>query len=224
MPTTLIRIFVYSAGALLLAAASAVFMTNWANAGFGTAHDPIFMIAIRNVFWIVGGFELVVALVCIFGSRIFLQLMLVLWLSINLAIYRWGMGDGFKGSIGNLSDVFGISSQMADAVLKILVLYLLTGSFLSLLWLWIKEKSGDTKAYLKTSCSNCGGHIKFAAQNLGQLISCPHCQNETILRKSDLLKMACFFCQEHIEFPGHALGNAILCPHCKMDIVLKETP
>jgi DNA-directed RNA polymerase subunit RPC12/RpoP len=223
MPTTLIRSFIYSAGALLLAAASALFMTNWANAGFGSAHDPIFSVTIRNLFWIVGGVELAVALICLFGRRIFLQLALVLWLSINLIVYRFGTAGGFRGSIGNLSDVFGISADTADDLLKILVLCLLTGSFLSLLWLWMQKKSDDANGYLKTSCSSCGGHIRFATQNLGQKIACPHCQKETTLRKSDLLKMSCFFCMEHIEFPTHALGQKINCPHCKMNITLKES-
>ncbi|HEY5298230.1 MAG TPA: hypothetical protein VIK59_09910 [Verrucomicrobiae bacterium] len=222
MPTTLIRIFIYSAGALLLAAASAVFMTNWANAGFGTAHDPIFGITIRNVFWIVGGIELAVALVCLFGRPTSLQLTLVLWLSINLVVYRLGLAGSFRGSIGNLSDVLGISPAMADGLLKIVVLYLLTGSFLSLLWLWMRKKFGAANGYLKTSCVSCGGHINFSTQNLGQKIACPHCQKETILRKPDLLKMSCFFCQEHIEFPTHALGEKIKCPHCNNDITLKE--
>lgn len=62
----------------------------------------------------------------------------------------------------------------------------------------------------------------FAAQNLGQIISCPHCHKATRLRKPDLLKMSCFFCQGHIEFPPHSIGEKMPCPHCKMDITLKE--
>jgi DNA-directed RNA polymerase subunit RPC12/RpoP len=70
-------------------------------------------------------------------------------------------------------------------------------------------------------CPACGGHIEFAAQNLGQEIPCPHCQKTITLHKPDLLKMACFFCHGHIEFPTHAIGTKMACPHCKMNITLK---
>jgi hypothetical protein len=76
--------------------------------------------------------------------------------------------------------------------------------------------------FAKMSCPACGGHIRFAAQNAGQAIPCPHCRKTITLRQPDNLKMSCFFCQGHIEFPPHALGQKIPCPHCKMDITLKE--
>jgi uncharacterized paraquat-inducible protein A len=128
--------------------------------------------------------------------------------------------------LGNVSAAFGISAGAVDVLLKTLVLYLLFGSFLSLLLSWAKKKSsafpGNMASNLKISCPACGGHIRFAAQNLGQIVSCPHCQKTVTLRKPDLLKMSCFFCQEHIEFPPHAIGQKIQCPHCNNDITLKE--
>ena len=54
MPATLIRSFTYSAGALLLAVACAAFMTNWATVGFAPQPDPIFLISLRRLFWMVG--------------------------------------------------------------------------------------------------------------------------------------------------------------------------
>jgi hypothetical protein len=223
MPATLIRIFIYSAGALLFAMASAAFMTNWTTDGFVSAHDPIFLITIHSLFWIVGGVNLTIAMICLFGRQISLQLTLVLWLSVSLMYYHLGLPGGFKSIIGNLSDVFGITVDTTDDLFEIQVLYLLTGSCLSMLWLWLQKHSDKTIAHVKTACAHCGTHIKFDCQNLGQSIPCPQCQKTITLRKSDLLKMSCFFCREHIEFPIHAIGEKISCPHCKMGITLKES-
>lgn len=78
------------------------------------------------------------------------------------------------------------------------------------------------KVRFKILCPSCGGHIQFAAQNLGQQIPCPHCRTTITLRKPELLKMSCAICKEHIAFPVHAIGQQIPCPHCKNEMTLKE--
>jgi hypothetical protein len=225
------RLFGYSAGVLLLAAALVLFISVWAGTRLIHPHEPLFGMSLPGFFCIVGGFELAVATICLFGQNTFLQAVLVLWLAMNFAAYQaglWWMGvnGGYKGYLGDVSAAFGISAGTADMLLKILVLYLLVGSLFSFLWPWIKREStesqGNTDGYMKTSCPACGGHIQFAAQNVGQKISCPHCQKETTLRMPGLLKMSCYFCKEHIEFPSHAIGHKMRCPHCKNDITLKE--
>lgn len=227
--TSLPRLFIYSAGVLLLAAVLGMFFSIEAGRGLIHPHEPLSGINLPVFFSIVGGLELAVALICLFGQNALLQTSLVLWLAINLGVYQgglwWlGISGGFKGYLGGVSGAFGISVGIADLILKILVLYLLTGSLFSLLWSWAKkppaEPQDNVDGDLKTVCPSCGGHIRFASQNLGQKIPCPHCQKETILRKSGLLKMSCYFCKEHIEFPSHAIGHKMRCPHCKNDITL----
>jgi predicted RNA-binding Zn-ribbon protein involved in translation (DUF1610 family) len=229
MQSKMIRQFTYSAGALLLAAAMGMFISTWAGTGLIHPHDPIFKIPIPRLFWIVGGLELLIALICLFGKRVSLQVTLVLWLAMNFTVYQiglWGMGvsGGFKGYLGDVSAAFGISFSTADLMMKTLVLYLLSGSILSLLWLWIKTKSGESQSnkngYLKTPCPACGGHIRFAAQNLGQTILCPHCREAVTLQAPGNLKMICVLCGGHVEFPAHALGQKIPCPHCAKTITL----
>jgi DNA-directed RNA polymerase subunit RPC12/RpoP len=229
MQTTLPRIFIWSAGALLLAAATSGFITNWASVGFTTAHDPIFLVSIRNLFWIVGGVGLAVALVCLFGRRISLPLTLILWLSMNLLIYRaglayYGMHGGFRGYLGNLSDVFGISPDTADGMLNMMVLYLLIGSSISLLfpWAWtrMRKSSANAGGRIKNFCPACGGKVEFPVHEIGRQIACPHCQTTITLRKPESLKMSCVLCGGHIEFPAHAIGQKIPCPHCAKTITL----
>ena len=225
------RLFVSSASVLLLAAALALFISVWAGRGLIHPHEPLLGMSLPLFSWIIGGFELVFGLICLFGKKSILQATLVLWLAANLVAYLAGiswMGGsvGFKGYLGDVSAAFGISADTADMMLKTLVLYLLAGSLLSLLWVWAKKESGalqgNMASNLKISCPVCGGHIAFSAVNIGQKVPCPHCQKAITLRKPDLLKMACFFCREHIEFPPHAIGEKMPCPHCNMDITLKE--
>ena len=56
---------------------------------------------------------------------------------------------------------------------------------------------------MKMICPACGGHVKFAAQNIGQQIPCPHCRAAITLRQPDEnLKMTCVLCGGHVEFPA----------------------
>ena len=225
------RQFVGSAGVLLLVAALMMFISLWSGRGLVHPHEPLLGMSLPKFFCICGGFELAVALICLFGQNTFLKAVLILWLAVNFAAYQAGLwwmngAAGFKGYLGDVSAAFGISAGTADLILKALVLYLLAGSLLSLAWSWIKKESKEIQdnadGHLKTACPSCGGHIRFASQNLGRKISCPHCQKETTLRKPGLLKMSCYFCREHIEFPSHAIGHKMRCPHCKNDITLME--
>jgi hypothetical protein len=228
---SLLRQFVGSAGVLLLAVALAMFISLWASRGLIHPHEPVFGMSLPEFFCVIGGFELSIALICLFGQNTFLQATLILWLAVNFAAYQaglWWMGGTaeFKGYLGDVSAAFGISAGSADLILKALILYLLAGSLLSLAGSWIKKESKETQdnadGHLKTSCPSCGCHIRFAAQNVGQKISCPHCQKETTLRKPGFLKMSCCFCRGHIEFPSHAVGHKMRCPHCENDITLME--
>jgi ribosomal protein S27E len=224
------RLFMYSAGALLLAAAMMMFIGVWVGTGHGLIHprDPILGIPTSLLLGIVGGISLLTAIICLFGKRESVQAALVLLLAINIASYQAGLwisniSSGFSGYLGDESAAFHISPITANTIVNILSSYLCIGGGLSLLCLWVRRESAEPQGgFLKTACTNCGGHIKFASEKLGQVISCPHCEKSTKLRKSDFLKVACFFCREHIEFPTHAIGTKIRCPHCSMDITLKE--
>lgn len=178
------RLFIYSAGALLLAAALGMFISIWAGTGLIHPHDPLFGMTMPKFFCIVGGLELLIALICLFGKQSSLQVVLVLWLAMSFTVYEtglWAMGvsGGFRGYFGDVSAAFGISGSTADMMPKVLVVYLFTGSLLSLLWPWIRKESGEpqrnTDGYLKTSCPACDGHIAFPAHAIGEKIPCPHC-------------------------------------------------
>src|SRR5208283_609329 len=120
MPLKLIRLFAYSAGALLLAAAMGMFISIIAGAGLVHLHDPLFRIPMPRFFWIIGGFELLIALICLFGKQTSLsfQVTLVFLLALNFTVYQvslWWIGEngGFKDYLGDLSIAFGISCSTA---------------------------------------------------------------------------------------------------------------
>lgn len=216
-----IRFFTNSAGVLLLALATAMLIANWASAGLVPPRDPVFMVSMRNTFWIIGAIELFVALVCLFGKHLGFKAILVLWLATNLFLYQigflWSGNHRSLGTyLGSLADTFGIASNTAYLILKIVSLYLLIGSSIALLWVWRE----GAKGYLKTACVRCGEHIAFLPQSLGQTIPCPHCKETITLEVPGNLKMSCVLCGGHIEFPAHALGQKIPCPHCKKTITL----
>ena len=222
MKTGIVRLFADSAGALLLALAVAMFISNHANAAFTLPHDPLLMISMQNTFWLIGAIELLVGLVCLFGKQIRFKAILVLWLALNLFVYQigflWsGNHRGLGVYLGSVANTFGITSNSAYLILKLVSLYLLLGSSIVLLWLWRE----GAKGYIKNACAHCGGHITFSPQNLGQQISCPHCRTSiTLLKPDEKLKMTCVLCGGNIEFPSHALGQKISCPHCSKTITL----
>ncbi len=190
--------------------------------------DMVLNLPVPDVYWILGSLFLAGALVCLFGRRPLVQLMLALWLAVNLIIYRVGfdsMGGqhGSQGYLGDMASAFGLPPYTVSRLLDVAVGYLFVGSLLAMVLSWMVQRRQRVNPSLKMACAHCGGHIEFYKRNLGQTIGCPHCRTETTLRHpAENLKMNCFFCKEHIEFPAHSLGYKIKCPHCKKDITLKE--
>jgi hypothetical protein len=126
------RFFTNSAGALLLAVALAMFIANWASAPLTQPHDPVLMVPMQNLFWIVGAVALVVAMVCLFGERVWLKMTLILWLVVNLLAYQIGFSlkgghSGFSVYLNSLAEAFGISPIAAGLILQIIFVYLLLG-------------------------------------------------------------------------------------------------
>jgi hypothetical protein len=221
------RLLINFSGGLLLAVALSLFLVNWTSPVYVVLPlDPLFAMSLRLLFWILGDFALAVSLICLFDDRPTRQMLFLCSLATVFAAYQIGVYcagcRGLSGYLGGFSRTFGISAYVTNILSTFVFGYLLVVSYGSLIWLWRRRKLEVN--FLKMSCPDCGGHIKFAVMNLGGQIPCPHCQTAVTLRKpEENFKMACFFCQEHIEFPSHALGVKTQCPHCKKDITLQQT-
>jgi predicted RNA-binding Zn-ribbon protein involved in translation (DUF1610 family) len=238
----LIRSFIYSAGAILLAASLERFLIATGNAQHVLSQrDPLLGIPLRYAVLIVGILELVAAVICLFGRKVGTQIGWLVWLSTIFITFRVGLISEHnqpQGACwGALTDPLNLSSGTTGLVMEFVPIYLVLGSFVSLIWVWFSKEAKASRLIaaqlradqydveadlLKTLCPTCGGKIKFSAQNVGQQIPCPHCQKAITLRKPENLKMSCYLCQGHIEFPPHALGQKFKCPHCNRDITLKE--
>jgi hypothetical protein len=92
--------------------------------------------------------ELVVAFLCVFLEDRLFTLSAVVWLSTTLVLYRFGLWflDWHRpcGCLGHLNDLLHLSPETADKMMKILLLYLLLGSYVALFWLWRSQKRSPT--------------------------------------------------------------------------------
>jgi len=209
--------------------------------------DPMLGIPLRFAVLLVGGIELAIALVCLFGRQTKFQTGLLAWLSTNFVVLWIGLFwmnlHPQATCIGSLTDPLHLSRGLAGLIIQLLPLGLLLGSCAALFQLWLSKKGNATQPSmrpvtimadtdragsavlarsLKISCTACGGHVEFPSNRLGEKIPCPHCRTVLTLQKSRNMKMSCSACDGHIEFPSHALGQKIPCPHCSRDITLKE--
>jgi len=136
----LINSCIYLSGILLLLAAIAKFVSASGNAHVLQVSDPIFGIAFRRVFWIVGTIELGVALVCFSSKSVVLQSGLLAWLATSFLVYRLGlMWTGYQkpcACLGSLTDALPISPKTVNFIIKCILGYLLTISYSVLFWCW----------------------------------------------------------------------------------------
>ena len=142
--TKTVRFFVYSAGVVLLITGLAKWISSAGGARILETPDPLLTVPFRQVFWVVGGLELVVAMICLFTKRVWLQNGLVAWLGTNFVVYRLGLlWIGYHrpcSCMGNLTDALGMSPKTADLILKIVLGYLVVGSYAVLYSLWRSER------------------------------------------------------------------------------------
>jgi len=144
MQPKLARLFLYSSGFLLMITATAKIVSSVGSVRVLQISDPVFGIQFRHLFLIVGGIEMIVCGYCFFGKRVRQQIALVSLLATNFLIYRLGMW--FIGwhrpcpCLGNLTDALHILPQTADTAMKIILAYLLIGSYATLFWLWRQHR------------------------------------------------------------------------------------
>jgi hypothetical protein len=106
--------------------------------------DPILDISFRHLLWIIGISELIVALFCIFGNRTSFPTWLVAWFATSFLVYRITfILAGYKKPcpcLGNITDMLHISPKTADTAMKIILAYLLIGSYATLFCWWQRNK------------------------------------------------------------------------------------
>jgi len=218
-----IRIFILSAGGILLAAALNRFLIAAGDAQVLPLPDPMLGVPLRYAVIAVGALELAVAFICLFGKRAGLQIGWLAWLATNYVVFWIGLlamhCHPQATCIGGLTDPLRLYHGTTGYILEFIPFALVLASYAALIWVWTHSRTIEA---VKMSCPACGIHIEFAGQYAGQRIPCPQCQETITLRRPANLKMSCALCGGHIEFPSHALGRELQCPHCRQPILLKE--
>jgi hypothetical protein len=144
MQMKIIKFFLFSAGVVLLITATAKIISSFGNARILQNADPLFGVSFHNLFLAVSSIEVVAALVCFCSKKILLQAGLVAWLATAFIAYRLSLvWIGYHkpcSCLGNLTDALHIPPQIADTAMKIILAYLLIGSYATLFWLWRQKR------------------------------------------------------------------------------------
>ena len=134
------KIFLFSARVLLSITGCAKIWSSFGAAKVLELSEPVFNFEFRHLLMAVGFIELGVAAVCLLSKNYKLTSILTLWLATNFVVYRFSlMWVGYHKPcpcLGNLTDALHISPHTADTAMKIILGYLLLGSYGTLFWLW----------------------------------------------------------------------------------------
>jgi predicted neutral ceramidase superfamily lipid hydrolase len=144
-----------SGAKFIMSAAIILIITGFSKiwSAFGTAKllafpDPITGVHFGYLILTVGLVELIIAATCLSIKSQLLALSLIAWMATNLFLYRaglWWIGWVRPCScLGNLADSLHITPQTANNCLKLILAYLLIGSYGSLFWLWRQRKKSSS--------------------------------------------------------------------------------
>lgn len=106
--------------------------------------DPILNLQFAHLMVAAGVVELIVAIICFFSRLQMLASSLIAWLATSFLVYRMGLWwIGWHrpcACLGNFADALHISPQVVDMAMKIILAYLVVGSYGSIFWLWRQRK------------------------------------------------------------------------------------
>jgi hypothetical protein len=137
------RYFVLTAGVVFSITGIAKIISVFGTQMMLLQSDPLIGISFRHLLLLAGLVELAIACLCLFTNRLKLNTLLIAWMSTTFLVYRMGLWQMHWQRpchcLGNLTDALHISPETADTAMKIILGYLLLGSYATLFWLW-KEK------------------------------------------------------------------------------------
>ena len=141
--------FIPSAAAILALTGIAKIWSAFGGVKVLTVADPIAGIPFRWLLLAVGVLEFIIAGVCFFSRNQRLATLLVAWLATNFLVYRlglWWMGWHKPcGCMGSLTSALHLSEKAADNIMKLVLAYLLIGSYGRLIWQWRKGRVGKAR-------------------------------------------------------------------------------
>jgi drug/metabolite transporter superfamily protein YnfA len=137
-----VRLFALSSALVLIVTAAAKIASSFGHQKVLLEIDPVAGLPIGRLILAVGAVELGIAMVCLFDRNFWLSVTLIGWLSTNFLAYRiaLALSNYHKpcNCLGNLTDALHISPQTADTAMKVVLGYLLVGSYAA--WLWLRRQ------------------------------------------------------------------------------------
>jgi len=133
--------FVRSARGIYLITGTAKIFSAFGRAKLLMLSDPVVGLPWKYLLLITGICELTVACIWVSEKYTKIPLLAITWLTTAISVYRFGMwwanADRPCGCLGGLTDALNISPRAADAVMRVLLIYLLVSaySFIFLRWL-----------------------------------------------------------------------------------------
>jgi uncharacterized membrane protein YGL010W len=152
------RYFILTAGVILGITAIAKIVSAFGAQMFLLQLDPLTGLSFRHLLLLAAAMELPIACLCLFTNKLKLNTLLIAWISTSFLVYRvglWQMNWQHPcHCLGNLTDALHISPETADTSMKIILGYLLLGSYATLFWLWLQNrKTSLSKSSKETSVS-----------------------------------------------------------------------
>lgn len=151
------RLFLYSTGTILILTAIAKLISSFGHGTILQTLDPVTGLQFQSLFRIVGIIEAIIAVICFFNKQNWFKMAAVAWLSTSFLVYRICLVVlGYHrpcGCMGDLTDAIHIPPQMADNLMKCILVYLLIGSYGIFLHQWLKNRKSGT------------GHLKLGGEN-----------------------------------------------------------
>lgn len=136
--------FCVSSGVIFSISGMAKIWSACGNAEILKRLDPIFGIQFGHLMVITGILELAAATLCLLNKSKVIATAVVAWLASGFLTYRLGLWwIGWRrpcSCLGNLTDALHIAPETADTAMKIVLAYLLVGSYATLFWFWRQRK------------------------------------------------------------------------------------
>lgn len=149
-PVYLLRCFTAISAVVLVPTGGAKVWSTLGHTRILALADPVTGVSFGHLMLAVGVLELVTASVCLLGKSQTLKLGLVAWLATNFVVYRcglWWMGWHHPcACMGNLASQLHLSDKAADNIMKVILAYLLIGSYGLLLWHWRQRQKANAES------------------------------------------------------------------------------
>jgi hypothetical protein len=136
------RFFVLSVGVALALTGLAKIYAAFGSARLLEIEDPILGVSYRHLMFVIGLLEIGLSCLCLFTKIQYISIVMVAWVATNFLLYRiclWFIDwRGACPCLGSLTDALHISSHTVDIFAKLLLAYMLAGSYLACWYLWRK--------------------------------------------------------------------------------------